>query len=124
VKGDLGKKSECVAEEFLRRLGYRVVSRNYQCPLGELDLVAVHKRVIVFIEVRSRSGSQFGSPLETVGFRKQQQVARVALHFLSQKRLHGRDARFDVVGVTWDRGSPHIEHVQHAFDLLSRDRPK
>ena len=121
---DLGRESESLAEEFLRKLGYRIVCRNYSCPLGEIDLVAVHKNVIVFVEVRSRSRSEFGSPLETVGRKKQQQVARVALHFLSEKRLHARDARFDVVGVMWKGGDPSIEHVEHAFDLPCLDRPR
>ena len=117
TRKDLGEKAESLAVEFLEKLGYRIVCRNYRCLLGEVDLIALHKRVIVFVEVRSRSGEKFGSPLESVGHKKQRQVARVALNFLSEKRLHGRDARFDVVGITWDRGSPHIDHVQHAFDL-------
>jgi putative endonuclease len=122
-KKNLGNRSESLAVEFLRSRGYRILSRNYRCHFGEIDLVALQGRVVVFVEVRSRSGDRFGSPLETVGLKKQKKVSQVALHFLSKNRIHGEDARFDVIGITWERETPRIEHIQNAFELRSIDFP-
>jgi putative endonuclease len=106
-----------MAEEFLRTHRYTIVARNYRCRAGEIDLVALDGPVIVFVEVRSRRGNGFGTPLESVDGRKQARVGRVAEHFLTVKRWHDREARFDVVGVRFDEEPPAIEHVRGAFEL-------
>jgi len=112
----LGAEGERAAEKFLRRNGYTIVQRNYRCALGEVDLIALDRRTIVFIEVKTRTQPGFGSPLEAVDRRKQRQVLRAAQHYLSEHRLHDRDARFDVVGVWWDNGRVQCELVKNAFE--------
>jgi putative endonuclease len=106
-----------MAEEFLRTHRYTIVARNYRCRAGEIDLVALDGPVIVFVEVRSRSGIAFGTPLESVDGRKQARVGRVAQQFLAARRWHDRDARFDVIGVRFDAEPPAVEHVRGAFEL-------
>jgi putative endonuclease len=113
----LGRQGEQVAERFLTRKGYRVVERNYRCPAGEVDLIVLDRRVIVFVEVKTRSGERFGTPLEAVEARKQHKMMRAAQFFLTQKGLHQRDARFDVVGISWPGGKPIVEHIENAFEL-------
>lgn len=113
----LGKEGERVAERYLQKKGYRVVERNYRCPLGELDLVVLDRRVIVFVEVKTRTGHGFGTPVEAVEFRKQRKMIQVAQFFLAEKKLQQRDARFDVVGVSWPGGEPVVEHIENAFEL-------
>lgn len=113
----LGKEGEEIAERYLTRKGYRLVERNYRCRLGELDLIALDRRVIVFVEVKTRSDHRFGGPLESVHRRKQRKMINAALFFLSQHRLHHREARFDVVGVSLDGPEPIIEHIQNAFEI-------
>lgn len=117
AKQVLGKKGEKIAEQYLKTKGYKLVARNYRCPLGELDLIALDRRVIVFIEVKTRTGHRFGTPIEAVEFRKQQKMIRVAQYFLSEKRLHQREARFDVVGISWPQREPVVEHIENAFEL-------
>ena len=114
----LGKEGEKVAERYLRKKGYRVVERNYRCSAGEVDLIVLDRRVIVFVEVKTRTDHRFGTPLEAVEFRKQQKMIQAAQFFLSQKKLHQRDARFNVVGISWPGDEPLIEHVQNAFELF------
>ena len=116
-RGELGRRGEGVAEAFLRRSAYTIVARNYRCRTGEIDLVALDGPVLVFVEVRSRRGPEFGTPLESVDPRKQIRLARVARHFLAERGWHDRDARFDVIGVRFDEVPPHVEHVQSAFEL-------
>jgi putative endonuclease len=106
-----------VAEAFLRAHAYTIVARNFRCRAGEIDLVALDGPVLVFVEVRSRSGAGAGTPLESVDGRKQAQVARVAQYFLAGRGGPERDARFDVVGVRFDVDPPTVEHVQGAFEL-------
>jgi len=113
----LGKEGEQIAERYLLKKGYRLVERNYRCPVGELDLIALDRRVLVFIEVKTRSDDRFGIPFESVHRRKQQRMIKAALFFLSQHRLHHRDARFDVIGISFVGREPVVEHIQNAFEL-------
>lgn len=113
----LGKEGERVAEQYLKNKGYTLVERNYRCHGGELDLIVLDRRVLVFVEVKTRTGHGFGSPFEAVEARKQQRMIRAAQFFLSQKGLHQRDARFDVIGVSWPGREPVVEHIENAFEL-------
>jgi putative endonuclease len=126
-RGRLGQAGEAEAERFLRAKGYDIVAKNYRSRLGEIDLVALHHQTVVFVEVRSLSGPEFGDPLATVTPRKQRHIAKTALSYLSRHRLHDRAARFDVIGIQWqnghnDRGAKRparISHIQDAFELPS-----
>jgi putative endonuclease len=113
----LGHHGEELAEQFLKRKGYTLVQRNYRCPAGEIDLIALDRRVIVFVEVKTRSGEGFGTPFEAVARWKQKKMIRTAMFFLSEKRLHNRAARFDVVGVSWSGRDPIVEHIENAFEV-------
>lgn len=117
AKQVLGRDGERVAEQFLKQKGFKIVERNYRCAAGELDLIALDRRVVVFVEVKTRTGLNYGTPLEAVAYRKQQKMIQAAQYFLSEKGLHQRDARFDVVGVTWPGREPVVEHIENAFDL-------
>jgi putative endonuclease len=113
----LGKEGERVAELYLQKKGYKLVERNYRCSGGELDLIVLDRRVVVFVEVKTRTGIGFGSPLEAVEFHKQRRMIRAAQFFLAEKNLQQRDARFDVVGVSWPGREPVVEHIENAFEL-------
>lgn len=113
----LGQEGERLAERYLQKKGYTLVERNYRCPAGELDLIVLDRRVVVFVEVKTRTGHGFGSPLEAVEFRKQRKMIQAAQFFLAEKRLQQRDARFDVVGVSWPGREPVVEHIENAFEL-------
>ena len=113
----LGKEGERVAERYLHKKGYKLVERNYRCKAGELDLIVLDRGVVVFVEVKTRTGRGFGSPLEAVEFRKQRKMIQAAQFFLAEKGLQQRDARFDVVGVSWPGREPIVEHIENAFEL-------
>jgi putative endonuclease len=113
----LGKEGERIAERYLLKKGYKLVERNYRCPSGELDLIVLDRRVVVFVEVKTRTGDAFGTPFEAVEFRKQQKMTQAAQYFLVQKGLHQRDARFDVVGISWPGRELLVEHIENAFEL-------
>lgn len=117
TKQILGREGERIAEQYLEKKGYKLIERNYRCRGGELDLIALDRRVVVFVEVKTRTGPGYGSPVEAVAFHKQQRMIRAAQVFLSEKKLHQRDARFDVVGISWLAGEPVVEHIENAFEL-------
>jgi putative endonuclease len=112
---ELGARGEEVAARFLEARRYTIVARNFRCRAGEIDLVALDDREVVFVEVRSRRGTRAGTPLESVDPRKQAQVVRVARHFVAARGWTERDARFDVIGVRFDQEPPAVEHVRGAF---------
>jgi putative endonuclease len=112
-----GQEGERIAERYLSKKGYRIVERNYRCPMGEVDLIVLDRRVIVFVEVKTRRHERFGVPLESVHTRKQRKMIKAALWFLSDHKLHERDARFDVVGISFGGQEPVVEHIENAFEV-------
>jgi putative endonuclease len=113
----LGKEGERIAEAYLKKKGYKIVERNFRCALGELDLIVLDRRVLVFVEVKTRTGDGFGTPFEAVEFRKQQKMIQAAQYFIAQKGLQQRDSRFDVVGISCLGREPMVEHIENAFEL-------
>jgi putative endonuclease len=118
----LGKRGERAAGRYLRRRGYKIVARGERGPLGELDLVAVDKRTVVFIEVKTRRSHDAGHPAEAVGPEKQQRLTRLALAYLKRHDLLECAARFDVLAITWpeEARKPVIEHFKNAFEAVGR----
>ncbi len=118
----LGKRGEAVAARYLKRLGYTIVARGERDLLGELDLVAVDQRTVVFVEVKTRRSHQAGHPAEAVGQAKQGRLTRLALGFLKRHDLLEQRARFDVVAVTWPNRTerPSVEHFPNAFSPTGR----
>jgi len=94
-----GRAGEEAAARFLETKGYRIIARNVRFRTGEIDLIADENGVLVFVEVKTRSGSDFGTAAEAVTGRKQQQLVRLASLFLAQSGSLARPCRFDVVAV-------------------------
>jgi putative endonuclease len=118
----LGRRGEEAASRYLRKLGYTIVARGHRDSIGELDLVAVDGRTIVFIEVKTRATHDAGHPADAVDEAKQRRLTRLALSYLKRHDLLECKARFDVIAVTWpDRGQPVIEHYQNAFEAIGFD---
>jgi putative endonuclease len=117
-----GTRSERAAARFLRRLGFRILTRNYVCVHGEIDLVAVDGRCVVFVEVRSTGTDDPGRPAASVDGVKQRRLTDLALYYLRQYRLLDYPARFDVLAMSWpsDRREPHIVHYRQAFEAVGR----
>ncbi|MBI4773564.1 MAG: YraN family protein [Deltaproteobacteria bacterium] len=113
----LGAESELLAAKFLEGKKYRILEKNVRCSLGEVDIVALDKGVVVFVEVRSSMAGSFGHPKESVTPKKRQTLSMVALWYLKRKGWLERSARFDVVTVVLQpSGIPKVEHCENAFD--------
>jgi putative endonuclease len=113
----LGNRGERAAARYLRRLGYRIIARQYASPFGEIDLVCLDGETLVFVEVKTRRSLAAGHPSEAVTAEKRRQLTRAALAYLKRHNRLEAPARFDVVAVVWpeDRSQPQIEHYKNAF---------
>ena len=113
---------EAIAEQFCLLRGYEILARNAREGRGELDLVALDRDTIVFVEVKFRAGLDRGGPLAAVTAKKREDVARAATRWLVTRGATGRPVRFDVIGIAWssDRSELRVEHVPNAFPGGSR----
>ena len=114
----LGNWGEDRACGYLRRQGMRILHRNYRTPVGELDIVARLKTLLVFVEVKTRRGTAFGTPQEAVGATKQRQIIRTAQWYMLQEKCENLQPRFDVVAILCQSDEKeHILHLPNAFEL-------
>lgn len=112
----LGVKGEGLAVEFLKRKGYRVISRNFKTPLGEIDIVARDGETLVFVEVKTRTDTAFGQPFEAVNYRKREKIKKVALYYLKNNCRKELSSRFDVLSIEINADKSKIEHIIDAFE--------
>ena len=109
----LGAYGERVAAQSLVDGGMTVVDRNWRCDLGEIDLVLRDGDVLVFCEVKTRSSSAYGHPLEAVTPTKAARLRRLAARWLHEHDVHPEGVRIDLVGVlVAARGAADVEHVR------------
>jgi putative endonuclease len=115
-----GRRAEELAAALLERAGLRVVARNWRRPEGELDVVAVDADgCCVFVEVRSRTGTELGHPLESITADKRRRVIRSARLYLAETTTAATAFRFDVVAVTFaaNGAEPELVHIPNAFEV-------
>ena len=113
----LGKKGEDFAADFLIKKGYKIKERNYKSALGEIDIIALSGATIVFIEVKTRSNLNFGLPFEAVTKRKQHQITKTALYYMSKNKINETAARFDIVSIILKGERMEAELIENAFDV-------
>jgi len=112
-----GRHWEQVAEKMLQARGLRLVTRNYQCRGGEIDLIMLDESVLVFVEVRYRQSDRYGSGADSVTFTKQRRIIGAAKQFLLRHPFHvGRPARFDVVSIGDGPTGVELNWIRSAFD--------
>jgi putative endonuclease len=112
-----GRSGEDLAAEHLDRRGYRILHRNFRTREAEIDIIARHRGVIVFVEVKARRGRGYGHPKWAVTPAKQRRISMAALSYLKKKRLMDARARFDVVTIQSMDAEPRIEVFANAFEL-------
>ena len=116
----LGTRGEMAVARWYEDQGYQVIERNWRCREGELDLVLERGRVVVFCEVKTRTGDAFGVPAEAVTPTKQRRIRGLALLWLNERRDQDDSSgypelRFDVASVTFPRGETAIDVIEAAF---------
>ncbi len=114
---DIGTMGEDISENYLKSAGYRILDKNFRCKCGEIDLIAIHKDYICFIEVKTRYGINFGTPAESVTSSKQHKIYKTAQIYILNKNINDRNFRFDVIEVILnkDNNDFSINHIEDAF---------
>lgn len=125
ARAGIGAAGEQLAAEHLIRRGYEIVERNFRTRFGELDIIALTDRTIVFVEVKTRmtktgqTRSAVRNPLESVHLRKQRKVRRMAGRWLAERtdRPRAGELRFDAIGVTLDETGAllRLDHLEGVF---------
>ena len=113
-----GISAESRAAAFLIAKGFRILARRWRSPVGEIDIIARRRSLLVFVEVKARADAEFGTAAEAVTAWKQRRLTRMARDYLTREHIVDRPCRFDVVTVMFDRIEPVIEVYVNAFDAL------
>ncbi|MDQ4080131.1 MAG: YraN family protein [Gemmatimonadota bacterium] len=112
--GELGER---VAERWMKRQGWRVLMRRFRSGHRDIDLVMEREGLVTFVEVKARRGTEFGEPVEAVGWRKQRELARSARIWIDRHGRPHENYRFDVIGVLVEQERVRIRHVENAFSV-------
>jgi putative endonuclease len=110
-----GRRGEQVAARHLKRCGYLILARNYRAAGAEIDLVALDGSTLVFVEVKFRAGSGFGTPGEAVDLKKRERIRRAARGFAEWRGVPDLPARFDVVALSGAGRFSRLELIKDAF---------
>ncbi len=116
-----GAGGEDVACDHLRGKRYKIISRNYRCWIGEVDIVALRGKTLVFCEVKARNNREFGEPFEAVTKHKQKRLRRLAESYLQSTQNDSSiprdlDYRFDVISIVFNQNNEfELVHLENAF---------
>lgn len=114
----LGVIAERKSANYLRKKGYKIISSNYRTKMGEIDLIAVDKKYIVFVEVKMRNENSIALPREFVDYKKQQKIIATSQQYLANYPTN-LQPRFDVIEVFSDKGKiKSVKHLENAFELV------
>ncbi len=109
----LGKYGEIKAQQYLKKNKYKILKTNFNCKLGEIDIIATKNNIVIFIEVKCKSSKKFGLPREMVTLNKQNKLKLVATYYLQINKAFDKNCRFDVIEVFDDE----INHIKNAFTM-------
>lgn len=116
----LGKLGENLAVTYLKKHRLKIIKQNYRQKTGEIDIIAREKKTLVFVEVKTRRSTRYGQPLEAVTPKKQAQISRVALDYITRNKLSDQPVRFDVISILIvENKKPEIEHLQNCFEAIN-----
>ena len=109
---EVGSQGEDNALVFLKK-EYKILEKNYTSKYGEIDIIAMDKKTIVFIEVKYRKDLKKGRPCEAVDYYKQKKIIRTAVNYIQKKKLVNINARFDIIEIVGEK----ISIIKNAFDM-------
>jgi putative endonuclease len=113
---NLGSTGEEQACAFLKKKGCKILEKNFRAGHAEIDIIARMGKIVLFVEVKTRTSAEFAQPWEAVGYRKRKHLKTAAKLYVQQQPGTGEEYRFDVLSVTIkDGSSAEIEWIQNAF---------
>lgn len=112
---ETGRIGEDIAVEYLRQIGYQIIERNFECKQGEIDIIAIDKEELVFVEVKTRTGEIYGKPKEAVDKTKKKHIYKSAEYYIYLKHLENRPIRIDVIEVYKRKEKYILNHIKQAI---------
>lgn len=109
-----GLYGENLASKHLISKGYKIIDRNYRTKIGEIDIIAIKSRVIVFVEVKTRSSTKYGFPYEAVNKKKQDRIIKSSFVYIKQNNIRDYQIRYDIIEVYLHEDSK-INHIENVF---------
>lgn len=108
----IGKKGEELAVKFLKKKGYKILERNFACRQGEIDIIALDRNEIVFIEVKTRTSMNYGLPSEAVNIQKKKHLYNATEYYIYTRKLYEKFIRIDVIEILIKRNEYTINHIK------------
>lgn len=116
VNKETGKLGEDIAVHYLKQNGYVILDRNFECRQGEIDIIALDKKEIIFIEVKTRTSNKYGTPSEAVNKIKQKHMLQTIKYYLYIRNLSDEFIRIDVIEVYIKNNVYKVNHIKQAFE--------
>ena len=118
-KKSLGNYGEDLACEFLIKKGYKILERNFNCRLGELDIICMYRGLLVFIEVKCRYSLNYGVGIESINFTKVKRIISSSKFYIHLKNLYNLNVRYDIINIdlNLEENKKNIQHYEDAFRL-------
>jgi len=112
ILGNIGESKSC---NYLLKSGYELLFRNFRCRYGEIDIVAKNGNIISFIEVKTRSGTLYGNPEESIDNQKKIHIKNTANYYIQQAGLEDYEISFDVISIISDGRKFKLKHLKNCF---------
>ncbi|MDP3012699.1 MAG: YraN family protein [Candidatus Subteraquimicrobiales bacterium] len=111
----LGIRGEEIASRFLIKKGFKILFKNYRLKFGEIDIIALDKNSLVFVEVKTRFNTEFGKPFEAINISKQNKLRKLADCFIAFNQPEAKFFRFDVISILINKDKREVVHIENAF---------
>ncbi len=112
IRHEIGKLGEEIVTQYLNQKGYKIIERNFTCKQGEIDIICIDKKELVFIEVKTRTNDKFGKPVEAVDVNKKKHLFKAIKYYLYSRNLENEYVRIDVIEVYLYEQSYRINHIK------------
>lgn len=109
---EIGKIGEELAVKYLEQKGYKVIERNFECKQGEIDIIALYKKEIIFLEVKTRTNTKYGTPAEAVDPIKQKHLTKAVKYYLYSRHLENEFVRIDVIEIYLYEEKYRVNHIK------------
>ena len=111
----VGTFGENLVKKYLEKIGYKIIQTNFRCRQGEIDIIAIDKKELVFIEVKTRGNQKFGYAVEAVNKYKQSHIKRVTEYFVYKNNLENVCIRFDIIEVYFKERKYYLNHIKNVL---------
>ena len=112
IRHEIGKLGEEIVTQYLNQKGYKIIERNFTCKQGEIDIICIDKKELVFIEVKTRTNDKFGKPVEAVDVNKKKHLFKAIKYYLYSRNLENEYVRIDVIEAYLYEQSYRINHIK------------